>query len=258
MINGLPFFLEKKQHQDERRANPTTPVQQRKALKQLPFNGKKTKPTKLRFDYWSQMATIELPKGTAVHTFEKLRELRQLHELCWSPKIVQDEINRRKDEEVELSKKRLLGRALCNQYGNTVADIAAVLGGVGGRSNVLVLGTEHVPKRDKEEWSDKKQPKSAASGGRRPKLLPATVRWANDSDRFYARRWTKNVRHELLPGATILRDEEFRKAHKAAQAEEEAKAELKAKREQLEKKGFKKDEWAPTKYLVKKKATETE
>ncbi|KAF6843850.1 hypothetical protein CMUS01_01690 [Colletotrichum musicola] len=224
---------------------------QRKALRQLPFNGKKTKPAKLRLDYWSQMAMIELPAGTRHDVYKKLRELRQLHELSWSDDIIDQERNRRRDEPIKLSSKRILGRALNNQYANTVADIAAVLGGVGYR-NSMICAAENceytVPRRAKgktegKEWEEELP---QVIRGQRAMLLPAKVHWANDRDRHYAAKWTRNVKHELLPDATILRNQEFAKA---TAAEKKAMEDEKNKDEIKEKEATK---WRPMQYLLGK------
>ncbi|KLU84259.1 hypothetical protein MAPG_03304 [Magnaporthiopsis poae ATCC 64411] len=100
-----------------------------RALKQLPFNGKKTKPAKLRKDYWKPMAIIKFQEGDGDigrSVLQKLREFRRLHELSWGYQT---------DEFYAMSKKDR-GKALNNQKPNTVADIAAVLGGA-GRGNLI-------------------------------------------------------------------------------------------------------------------------
>ncbi|KAF6839787.1 hypothetical protein CPLU01_01659 [Colletotrichum plurivorum] len=228
-------------------------AQQRKALRQLPFNGKKTKPAKLRLDYWSQMAMIELPAGTRHDVYKKLRELRQLHELSWSDDIIDQERNRRRDEPIKLSGKRILGRALNNQYANTVADIAAVLGGVGYRNSMICAAEncEYTVPRPKKGKTEGKEAEKAweeelpqVIRGQRAMLLPAKVHWANDRDQHYAAKWTPNVKHELLPDATILRNREFAKAtaaEKKAMEDEKNKYEIKAKEA---------TKWRPMQYLL--------
>ncbi|KAF6807309.1 hypothetical protein CSOJ01_08278 [Colletotrichum sojae] len=235
-------------------------AQQRKALRQLPFNGKKTKPAKLRLDYWSQMAMIELPAGTRHDVYKKLRELRQLHELSWSDDIIDQERNRRRDEPIKLSGKRILGRALNNQYANTVADIAAVLGGVGYRNSMIcaVENCEYtVPRPAKGKTEGKEAEKAREEElpqvirGQRAMLLPAKVHWANDRDQQYAAKWTPNVKHELLPDATILRNQEFAKA---TAAEKKAMEYEKNKDKIKEKEAWK---WRPMQYLLGKGESKT-
>lgn len=81
------------------------------------------------------------------------------------------------------------GRALNDQRANVVADIAAVLGGLGKGNKIWLELTE----------AEKK------AGTVEPKLCEAKVYWTNTRDRCYAASWPSNVTHFVgLPG----RDEE--------------------------------------------------
>ncbi|TFB00831.1 hypothetical protein CCMA1212_007247 [Trichoderma ghanense] len=162
-------------------------------LKQLPFNGKKTKPAKLRKDYWSPLAHIRFQPGQGSigrSVFQKLRELKHLHEVAWG-----DEMRHKRPEEYTSQDKKKIaeekekgfdyqpirskkerGLALNAQKKNAIADIAYVLAG-GGRGNKLV--TAETEAGDKE-------------------LVDVTVNWANDQDKKYAESWSKNVTHSLL------------------------------------------------------------
>ncbi|KAL6871883.1 transcriptional regulation of mitochondrial recombination domain-containing protein [Trichoderma novae-zelandiae] len=162
-------------------------------LKQLPFNGKKTKPAKLRKDYWSPLAHIRFQPGQGSigrSVFQKLRELKHLHEVAWS-----DEMRHKRPEEYNSQDKKKIaeekekgfdyqpirskkerGIALNAQKKNAIADMAYVLAG-GGRGNKLV--TAETDKGDKE-------------------LVDVTVNWANDQDKKYAESWSENVTHSLL------------------------------------------------------------
>jgi hypothetical protein len=118
------------------------------------------------------MALVQFPKGLGVvgqNVFQKLREFRRLHELSWDPELW------------KLSKKDR-GAALNDQKANSVADLAAVLAGAGAGnkivSEVQVNVTGEAAKR-KREWID------------------ATIYWADERDRHYAKQWTANVTHEL-------------------------------------------------------------
>ncbi|CAK7227947.1 hypothetical protein SBRCBS47491_006738 [Sporothrix bragantina] len=155
-----------------------TPVlRNNRALKQLPFNGKKTKPAKLRKDYWKPMALIQFNEGEGVvgqSVFQKLREFRRLHELSWGYQ---------KEDFYAMDRKEL-GEALNDQRSNAIADVAAVLSGA-GQGNRIKLG-----------------------GGAEPKLAEAVVFWANEQDRTIAEVWSKNVRHAAgLPAMTRQREE---------------------------------------------------
>ncbi|KAJ0309135.1 hypothetical protein COL5a_001255 [Colletotrichum fioriniae] len=69
----------------------TKQLESHRALKQLPFNGKKSKPAKLRRDYWAPLALIQLPAGAGAagqSVFQKLREFRRMHELAWEDDLL--------------------------------------------------------------------------------------------------------------------------------------------------------------------------
>ncbi|KIH92152.1 hypothetical protein SPBR_03089 [Sporothrix brasiliensis 5110] len=167
-----------------------TPVlRSNRALKQLPFNGKKTKPAKLRKDYWRPMALIQFGEGEGVvgqSVFQKLREFRRLHELSWG---------HQKNDMYALDRKAL-GEALNDQRANSIADMAAVLAGAGQGNRIQVRGAEA----------------SASTSAVVPadgKLAEAIVFWANDQDRNIAGSWSKNVRHAAgLPPLTRVRQSE--------------------------------------------------
>lgn len=162
-------------------------------MKQLPFNGKKSKPAKLRKDYWSPLAAIQFGTGNGAvgrSVFQKLRELKHLHEVAWDD----DFLYKRPDEYTVEDKKQIAkaekngnthrpmrnkqdrGRALNGQKPNSIADIAVVLAGA-GRGNKIAQG---------EGAEGKKE------------LMDVTVQWANDQDRGFAEKWSDNVSHGLL------------------------------------------------------------
>ncbi|KAG5985392.1 hypothetical protein E4U55_003620 [Claviceps digitariae] len=164
------------------------------ALKQLPFNGKKTKPAKIRKDYWSPMAMIQFPKGQGEvgrSVYQRLRELKHLHEVAWTPdfryklpkefteadkkKIAEQKANGKEYKPVRSKAER--GVALNAQKTNSIADMAAVLAGMGNGNKVNV---------------------ASSAKGEEPKLVPVEVRWSNDQDREYAESWSTNVLHGLF------------------------------------------------------------
>lgn len=163
-------------------------------LKQLPYNGKKTKPAKLRKDYWSPMATIEFPQGQGAvgrTVFQKLRELKHLHEVQWHEDLryksekeytKQDKKTVKAKHEAGFLEYKPLrtvkqrGKALNAQKGNAIADMAVVLAGEGAGNRVLV---------------------SQAEDGAKD-LVQVTVSWANDQDRNFAEEWSTNVTHDLF------------------------------------------------------------
>ncbi|KAF4123207.1 hypothetical protein GMORB2_6757 [Geosmithia morbida] len=171
----------------------------------IPYNGKKLKPAKLRPDYWSRMATVELPPGQGVigrSIYQKLRELKKLHELEWDDDIrVRPESDFSKADVKQAKKaleegreyrpmrsKRERGVALNAQKKNSIADLAAVLAGQ-GRGNRLVTSNDE------------------AGGEGAGELLPVTVNWANDQDRNYAEEWSSNVTHGLYEEPSYVADE---------------------------------------------------
>ncbi|CAM1502902.1 Fc.00g076780.m01.CDS01 [Cosmosporella sp. VM-42] len=163
-------------------------------LKQLPFNGKNTKPAKLRKDYWSPFANIIFPAGQGSvgrSVFQKLRELKHLHEVAWD-----DEFRYKRPEEFTAADRKRIaeeekkgnpnyrpvrtkeerGIALNRQKSNSIADMAAVLSGM-GRGNKLITSA----------------PEEAET-----QLMEVTVSWANDLDKEFAEEWSNNVTHELF------------------------------------------------------------
>ncbi|VUC31327.1 unnamed protein product [Clonostachys rosea] len=163
-------------------------------LKQLPYNGKKTKPAKLRKDYWSPMAAIEFPQGQGAvgrTVFQKLRELKHLHEVQWHEDLrYKSEKEYTKEDKKKVKEKHEAGfldyrplrtvkqrsKALNAQKGNAIADMAVVLAGEGAGNSVLV---------------------SQADDGAKD-LVQVTVSWANDQDRNFAEEWSSNVTHDLF------------------------------------------------------------
>lgn len=138
-------------------------------MRQIPFNGKKLKPAALRKDYWRPMAVIQFPEGQGEvgrSVFQKMREFRKRHELQWE-----------NEEYYKLSKQER-GVELNDQRANTVADIAAVLGGAGKGNKI---------------WEEP----PAGEGEGQGKLHSATVFWENPQDHSYAREWPSNVEHQL-------------------------------------------------------------
>ncbi|KAI9167408.1 hypothetical protein HJFPF1_03535 [Paramyrothecium foliicola] len=161
--------------------------------KQIPFNGKKLKPAKLRKDYWYPMALIEFPSGQGAvgrSAYQKLRELKHLHEVAWGDEIRyknSDTLSEKQQERAKaastkgrdykvLRTKRERGQALNALKPFSVADMAAVLAGQGAGNKVLSGGS-----KDNSE-----------------QLVGVTVRWSNNQDKNLAEEWSANVTHDLL------------------------------------------------------------
>jgi hypothetical protein len=163
-------------------------------MKQIPFNGKKLKAANLRKDYWFPMASIEFPPGKGSvgrSVYQKLRELKHLHEVSWSDEIRYKRPEEYTGKEKAAAKKALenghefkalrsrveRGHALNAQKPFSIADMAAVLSGAGRGNKIVTEGNA---------------------------LLDVTVRWANDEDKMNAEEWSSNVTHGLLENPTYI------------------------------------------------------
>ncbi|KAG5953249.1 hypothetical protein E4U58_000502 [Claviceps cyperi] len=173
----------------------TYPLRFNKGMEQLPFNGKKSKPATLRKDYWSVMARIDLPKKqgeVGLSVYQKLRELKHLHEVCWGDEIMFKrhwELTEKQTRKAERRKaqgksygiartKEERADALNRQKPNAIADMAVVLSGQ-GKGNKMVLTSGNGGQDESEA-----------------RLLPVTIRWMHDYDKDYAEFWSDNVTHE--------------------------------------------------------------
>ncbi|KAI1393516.1 transcriptional regulation of mitochondrial recombination-domain-containing protein [Hypoxylon trugodes] len=168
-----------------------------KALRQIPFNGKKLKPSKLRKDYWKPLAMIQFPEGygeVGRSVFQRLRECKMFHELSWG-----DDMYFSEDGKPLTKIER--GRKLNNQKANTIADMAAVLGGQGKGNKIWATVPEKIEDIVNVEASDENNVKHGEEG---PKaLVKATVWWTNDQDQNYATSWPSNVSHYRFDQATL-------------------------------------------------------
>ncbi|PKS12953.1 hypothetical protein jhhlp_000294 [Lomentospora prolificans] len=172
-----------------------------KALKQLPFAGKKTKPAKIRKDLWDVLAVVQFPRGQGEvgrSVFAKLREFRRRHELEWNDDMY---FETRPDGNRRVLSRQERGKKIHEQLPNAVADIAAVLAGA-GKSNKMWL---EAPAEAKETTAEAVEGEGVAEGNAAkgtaaegPKLCAATVFWSNTVFRFHAKEWSPNVTHGLL------------------------------------------------------------
>ncbi|EHK98051.1 hypothetical protein M7I_6099 [Glarea lozoyensis 74030] len=132
------------------------------ALKQLPYNGKKTVPAALRKDLWTPLAAISFP--TALHgrsAYQKLREYAKRHALEWEPHSLNVT-----SAGIPVPKQKR-GRLLNDQKANSIADLAPAIGnrlGLYDESQGAVVG----------------------------------VRWADIADANFAKSWSSNVVHNTL------------------------------------------------------------
>ncbi|KAI1661757.1 transcriptional regulation of mitochondrial recombination-domain-containing protein [Daldinia decipiens] len=168
-----------------------------KALRQLSFNGKKLKPSKFRRDYWRPFAMIQFPEGlgnVGQNVYQRLRECKKLHELSWDNDMFYD-------KEGKPLTKHERGSKINDQKTNTVADIAAVLGGL-GKGNLIWMTVSQDPKilANLEAGDDKHLKKESDAVKARVK---AQVWWADDQDRHFAKSWPPNVTHHRFDQAAI-------------------------------------------------------
>ncbi|KAI0405725.1 transcriptional regulation of mitochondrial recombination-domain-containing protein [Xylaria palmicola] len=180
------------------------------ALRQIPFNGKKFKPSKLRKDYWRPLAMIQLPEGQGEvgrSVFQRLRECKKLHEYSWDDSLLFDSKGSSGRGHRTLTV-RERGRRLNDQRANTIADMAAVLAGL-GKGNKIVVGEAPAAAAAEGEAEAEGQRMETQDGApvvadEGKTLVQATIWWADALDRNYAEKWTKNVTHELFEEAMLV------------------------------------------------------
>ncbi|KAI5868060.1 transcriptional regulation of mitochondrial recombination-domain-containing protein [Durotheca rogersii] len=170
-----------------------------KMLRQIPFNGKKLRPSSIRKDLWRPLAMIQFPEGSGEvgrSVYQRLRECQSLHALCWPDSLLADP----KDGHVLTKHDR--GRRLNDQKANAIADIAAVLAGLGKGNKMWVAAPD--PADDAAAAADPEsstRPPDAATPPRA--LLKAEIWWMNGQDRGYAKKWPSNVTHHLFAEAVL-------------------------------------------------------
>ncbi|KAI1116998.1 transcriptional regulation of mitochondrial recombination-domain-containing protein [Nemania sp. NC0429] len=165
------------------------------AFRQIPFNGKQLRPSKLRKDYWRPLAMIQFPEGQGEvgrSVFQRLRECKKLHEYAWDDSMLYGKNGRTRTRHER-------GKSLNDQRANTIADMAAVLAGL-GKGNKIVVAQEDADKQGGDAAAAE-----AVATDEGTALVPATVWWVNELDRNYAKAWTKNVSHELFKDAVLER-----------------------------------------------------
>ncbi|KAI1302586.1 transcriptional regulation of mitochondrial recombination-domain-containing protein [Xylaria venustula] len=162
---------------------------------QLPFNGKKLRAVKLRKDYWRPLAMIQFADGQGEvgrSVFQRLRECKKLHAYSWDDTVLYGP-----NGQTLTTHER--GARLNDQRANTIADMAAVLGGL-GKGNKIVVKKEEKEEEAAEKSADAAVPAVTDEG---KTLFPATVWWTDILDRNYAQKWTKNVSHEIFDEAML-------------------------------------------------------
>lgn len=180
------------------------------ALRQLPFNGKKTVPRALRKDLWSPLATISFPPGhgaLGLSAFQKLRELRKLHETFWDPRTMVESISYTDGtSQIKSLTRKERGRKLMDQKANSVADIAHVLGNIGsakGDEIGLVVAGKRGRWEDTKEFDRKGKVVKKWVPHPEMKEVVVEVRWRDLQDAEFAETWEGNVIHDVLEGGRL-------------------------------------------------------
>ncbi|KAI5926388.1 transcriptional regulation of mitochondrial recombination-domain-containing protein [Camillea tinctor] len=176
-----------------------------KALRQISFKGKKLKPAKLRKDYWRPMAMIQFPEGLGLvgrSVFSRLRECKKLHEFSWDDSIFYDPDTKRP----WTLKER--GQVLNDQKANAVADMAAVLSGIGKGNKIWVPDAAAIAELEAEgkevaQVAEDDQVEVTKPDGTVGHLIKTQIFWTNEEDRKFAESWPENVSHHLFDEAQL-------------------------------------------------------
>ncbi|KAI1807955.1 transcriptional regulation of mitochondrial recombination-domain-containing protein [Daldinia bambusicola] len=169
-----------------------------KALQQIAFTGKKLKPSKFRKDYWRPLAMIQFPEGygeVGRSIYARLRECKKLHELSWNDEMFYD-----KDGKPLTKLER--GAKVNDLKTNTVADMAAVLRGLGKGNKIWVPMTDNPKILVNLDAADQKNLKTEDDGVMKARLK-VQIWWTDDKDRHFAQSWPPNVSHYRFDQAAI-------------------------------------------------------
>jgi hypothetical protein len=128
------------------------------------------------------MALVEFAPGAGEvgrSVFQKLRELRHLHEVSWGSQAPEFYRMDRKERSI----------ALNDQKANAVADLACVLSGAGAGNRMWILEGGQPTRKDRDVLNPR--PEQARW------LAPVTVHWGAEGDMKFALEWSENVTHNL-------------------------------------------------------------
>ncbi|KAK6950122.1 hypothetical protein Daesc_008448 [Daldinia eschscholtzii] len=169
-----------------------------KALRQISFTGKKLKPSKFRKDYWRPFAMIQFPEGfgeVGRSVYQRLAECKKLHELWWGDDKFYD-----KDGKPLTKHER--GAKINDLKTSTIADVAAVLGGLGKGNKIWMPMSKNYRILANLDAADKNNLKTEDDG-----IVKARVKvqvwWVDDKDRNFASSWPPNVTHYRFDEAAI-------------------------------------------------------
>ncbi|KAI1467181.1 transcriptional regulation of mitochondrial recombination-domain-containing protein [Daldinia caldariorum] len=193
-----------------------------KSLRQIAFTGKKLKPSKFRKDYWRPFALIQFPEGFGAvgrSVYARLRECKKLHELSWSDEMLFDKNGH------PLTKLER-GAKVNDLKTSTIADVAAVLRGLGKGNKIWVPMTDDPNILVNLDAADEKNLKKEEDGSVKARLK-VQIWWRDDKDRHFAESWPPNVSHYRFDQAAVeemgTAEEENPEENPDAKEEEEAK-----------------------------------
>ena len=174
--------------------------QNTRALKQLPFAGKKTVPAALRRDLWTPLCVLSFPNShQGLSAYRKLREFKHLHEVAYPLSLVTQKDG---PHAGNLMSKKEKSRIIMDQKANAIADMAAVLA-----IQARQPSAEEIAKANRRVNSRKGVPKPKYGLGSwetsdvlefQGKVDGVSVWWANPTDAEYAETWPEPVRHGPL------------------------------------------------------------
>ncbi|KAI1460698.1 transcriptional regulation of mitochondrial recombination-domain-containing protein [Annulohypoxylon moriforme] len=173
-----------------------------KALRQISFNGRKLQPSKFRKDYWQTLAMIGFPEGfghVGRSVYHLLRECKSLHQLSWDDDMFYD-IDRENDKRFPRTK-QTRGRKLNDMKTTTIADMAAVLGGLGKGNKIFQPMPEDPTELLNLAAEDPKNIKTDEDGVKA--LVKTNIWWLDDLDRNYAASWPSNVTHHRFDRSNV-------------------------------------------------------
>ncbi|KAI1450772.1 transcriptional regulation of mitochondrial recombination-domain-containing protein [Annulohypoxylon stygium] len=172
------------------------------ALRQISFNGRKLQPSKFRKDYWQTLAMIGFPNGyeqVGRSVYQLLREVKTLHQQTWDDDMfyTSDEVKKK----LFPRSKRERGRRLNDMKTTTIADMAAVLGGLGKGNKIWQPLTEDPIQLLNLDAEDEKNLKRDEDGLKA--RVKANIWWLDDLDRNYAESWPSNVTHHRFDRSDV-------------------------------------------------------
>ncbi|KAG8530465.1 uncharacterized protein KY384_004968 [Bacidia gigantensis] len=172
-----------------------------KAMDQIPFLGKKSKPASLRKDVWLPYCFASFPSAPAgLEAYRKLLEYKRLHETEYDVEDIRYQKGKLRGQ---LMGRKARAKVLMDQKANSVADLAEVLlqqgdGPVERRVEAANRRIESVKKLKKLKGEGNVKAKPMDIGKELQGTEGIVVRWADLRDAEFAEVWPAPVTHEGL------------------------------------------------------------